>query len=127
MLVRIGKGSGADPLFDETIALYEQLGASRDLARVEASLRDAGRRRGRRGPRQRARTGWASLTDTERAVADLAGQGLSNPEIAARLFISRHTVHTRMGHILDKIGVKSRVELAASLARRPGPVTVENT
>jgi DNA-binding CsgD family transcriptional regulator/tetratricopeptide (TPR) repeat protein len=128
MLVRVGRGSAADPLFDETIVLYERLGASRDVARVEASLRDAGRRRGRRGPRPRARTGWASLTDTERAVADLAGQGLSNPEIAARLFISRHTVHTHMGHILDKIGVKSRVELAASLARRPGPtVTVENS
>ena len=120
MLVREGAGGLADPLFDEAIALYEGLGASRDLARVEASLRDAGRRRARRGPRPRARAGWASLTDTERAVAGLAGQGLSNPEIAARMFISRHTVHTHMGHILDKLGFTSRVELAAALARRPG-------
>jgi DNA-binding CsgD family transcriptional regulator len=128
MLVRKGAGSAADPLFDEAIALYERLRAGRDVARVEASLRDAGRRRARRGPRQRARTGWASLTDTERAVADLAGQGLSNPQIAARLFISRHTVHTHMGHILDKLGLKSRVALAAALARRPGSaVTVEKS
>ena len=121
MLVRGGAGSAADPLFDEAIAAYEKLGASRDLARVEASLRNAGGRRARRGPRPRTRTGWASLTDTERVVADLAGQGLSNPQIAARLFVSRHTVHTHMGHILDKLGLKSRVELAAVLARRPGP------
>jgi DNA-binding CsgD family transcriptional regulator len=128
MLVRKGAGNTADPLFDEAIALYERLRASRDLARVEASLRDAGRRRARRGPRPRAKTGWASLTDTERAVADLAGQGLSNRQIAARLFVSRHTVHTHMGHILDKLGLKSRVELAAALARRPGPaISVENT
>jgi predicted ATPase/DNA-binding CsgD family transcriptional regulator len=65
-----------------------------------------------RGPRRRPDTGWASLTPTERSVVDLAAQGLSNPEIAARLFISRGTVKTHLGHVYAKLQVGNRTELA---------------
>ena len=117
-LLRAARPAEATPLYEEALELYERLGASRDAARAEAGLRGAGRRRGRRGSRGRPRSGWASLTTTETKVAELVAEGLSNPEIAARMFVSRHTVHTHVSHILAKLGLASRVELAAAAARR---------
>lgn len=66
-----------------------------------------------RGPRRRPDTGWASLTPTERSVVDLAVQGLSNPEIGERLFMSRGTVKTHLAHVYAKLQVANRTELAA--------------
>jgi DNA-binding CsgD family transcriptional regulator len=98
--------------------VYERLDASWDAARAEARLRPLGLRRGRRGPRRRPTSGWDSLTQTELKVARLVAEGLSNPEIAERLFISRGTVHTHMSHVLAKLGLGSRVGLAAEATRR---------
>lgn len=111
--------------YDDALSVYEQLGAERDCARVDAALRAVGRRRGRRGRRDRPASGWGSLTTTEQTVARLAAGGLSNTEIADRMFISRHTVHTHMGHILAKLGLRSRVQLAAELAVRNAPFRLE--
>ena len=111
--------------YDDALSAYEWLGAERDLARVDAALRALGRRRGRRGRRARPASGWGSLTTTEQTVARLAADGLSNTEIADRMFISRHTVHTHMGHILAKLGLRSRVQLAAELAVRNAPFGFE--
>ena len=52
-----------------------------------------------RGRRQRPDHGWDSLTPTEREVAQLVAEGLSNPGIADRLFISRATVKTHLTHV----------------------------
>jgi len=71
-----------------------------------------------RGERKRPSTGWASLTPSELDVVRLVGQHLSNPEIAARLFVSRATVKTHLVHIFSKLGVDSRSELAAEAVRR---------
>jgi DNA-binding CsgD family transcriptional regulator len=98
--------------------LYEGLGASWDLARAAARLRGLGVRPGRRGPRKRPKSGWYSLTATELKVVRLVAEGLSNPEIADRMFISRGTVHTHVSHILAKLGRGSRVGLAAEASRR---------
>ncbi|MFL5880797.1 MAG: helix-turn-helix transcriptional regulator, partial [Actinomycetota bacterium] len=84
----------AGPPLQQAVEIYERLGAARDLARAEAVLRQAGIRRGRRGPRGRPRTGWHSLTPTERTVAQLVAEGLSNPQIGDRLYVSRRTVQT---------------------------------
>jgi DNA-binding CsgD family transcriptional regulator len=65
-------------------------------------------------------TGWESLTRTELQVAELVGRGLTSPQVAARLYISPRTVQTHISHILTKLDLRSRVELAAELSRRPG-------
>ena len=48
----------------------------------------------------------------------LVGDGLTNPEIAERLFMSRSTVKTHLNHVFTKLGVSTRSELAAAYARR---------
>jgi hypothetical protein len=58
---RQGMAEHARPLFDEAVGIYERLDAARDLARAEAVMREAGIRRGQRGPRSRPQIGWRSL------------------------------------------------------------------
>jgi predicted ATPase/DNA-binding CsgD family transcriptional regulator len=72
-----------------------------------------------RGTRDRPASGWASLTPAERDVVRLAVEGLNNPEIGARLFMSRSTVKTHLSHVYAKLGVANRTELAAAAAQRP--------
>lgn len=100
------------------IETYERLDAARDVLRVEAALRAAGVRRGRRGARNRPRNGWDGLTPTERAVVDLVAEGLSNPQIAGQLFVSHRTVQTHLSHVFAKLDISSRVQLAAEVTRR---------
>ncbi|MGW6201487.1 helix-turn-helix transcriptional regulator [Kribbella sp. NPDC055110] len=66
-----------------------------------------------RGARGRPSSGWASLTPTEEQVVALAVEGLSNPEIGERLFMSRGTVKTHLAHVYAKLGVSNRTELAS--------------
>jgi DNA-binding CsgD family transcriptional regulator/tetratricopeptide (TPR) repeat protein len=117
-LARSGNTTESRTRFAEALAIYEQIGAARDLARTEARMRAHGLRRGRRGPRLRPTTGWASLTTTELKIVDLVAQGLSNPEIAERLFLSRLTVRTHVSSLLRKLTLTSRVELATEVVRR---------
>jgi DNA-binding NarL/FixJ family response regulator len=113
-----GRDQEARSQFDAAQASYARLGASWDAARADARLRAHGVRRGARGERRRPKAGWAALTDTEQAVAALLAEGLSNPGIAARMFISRRTVQFHVSNILAKLGLSSRVQLAALVARR---------
>jgi DNA-binding CsgD family transcriptional regulator len=55
--------------------------------------------------------GWDSLTETEQAVAGLVAEGLSNQQVATRMFLSRHTVDFHLRHIFRKLGIGSRVVL----------------
>jgi predicted ATPase/DNA-binding CsgD family transcriptional regulator len=71
-----------------------------------------------RGSRGRPRSGWASLTPTELKVVGLAVEGLTNPEIANRLFMGRETVKTHLSHVYAKLDVTNRVELAALATHR---------
>ena len=55
-------------------------------------------------------------------VAELVGEGLTNPQIAERMFIARGTVKVHLGHIFTKLTVSTRSELAAEVARRTAAV-----
>ncbi|WP_308426462.1 helix-turn-helix transcriptional regulator [Streptomyces fuscichromogenes] len=65
---------------------------------------------------------WATLTASERRVAEHIARGLTNREAAALLSLSPHTVDYHLRHVFQKLEVRSRVELAALTARfaRPG-------
>ncbi len=112
-----GQRQAAAELLDQALEGYERLGATWDVARVRAALRGLGVHRGQRGVRSRPQSGWASLTPTERTVSELVAEGLTNPQIGERLYVSRRTVQTHVGHIFAKLQMSSRAELAAAVAR----------
>ena len=58
------------------------------------------------------------MTGTDRVVAGLVAEGLTNPAIAGRMFVSRRTVQGHVSAILGKLGVSSRVELATLVTQR---------
>ena len=72
------------------------------------------RRGGRPAAGRRLGGGWAALTPAEVQVVDLLRAGMSNPDIAAELFLSRRTVESHVSHILTKLGAKSRLEVIAA-------------
>jgi DNA-binding CsgD family transcriptional regulator len=119
-VARQGNVARAGQLLDQAITIYERLGAARDLARAEAILRGMGVRRGRHVTHRRAQSGWPSLTPSERAVVDLVAEGLSNPQIGQRLYVSRRTVQTHLAHVFAKLHIASRAQLAAEAARHRG-------
>ena len=104
--------------FTEAVEVYASLGASADVARLQATFRGHGIRRGPRAKHRRATSGWDSLTQTEIKIAAFVEEGLSNPDIAARLMLSRRTVATHVSHILKKLDVNSRIDIARESALR---------
>jgi DNA-binding CsgD family transcriptional regulator len=70
-----------------------------------------------RGERKRPARGWESLTPTELKVIELVAEGLTNPQIGERMFISRGTVKAHLSHIFQKLTVSSRSELTARAVR----------
>jgi DNA-binding CsgD family transcriptional regulator len=90
---------------------YEHLRAPQLHARLRAELRTHGlSMRPRRSP-PRPTTGWDALTDTERRVVRLVGDGLSNGTIAEQLFVSRRTVESHLARVYQKLGFPRRAEL----------------
>jgi DNA-binding CsgD family transcriptional regulator len=98
------------------LAAFEALGASGDADAAAAFLRELGIKAARVGPR-----GPEALTRREREVLSLLAEGLSNPEIAERLFLSRKTVEHHVASVLAKLGVRSRALAAAEAVRRLRP------
>ena len=107
--------------FTRAVEVYTALGAAADVARLQATFRAHGIRRGPHAKHRRAQSGWDSLTATEIKIAAFVEEGLSNPEIAARLLLSRRTVATHVSHILKKLDVHSRIDIAREAALRTIP------
>jgi len=110
-------------LLDHVRATCQEAMGQDDYSRAEADgegaeLADAIGYAGRgRGARRRSSRGWDSLTPTELRVAAAVADGLSNPQIADRMFISRRTVTTHLSSIFRKLSISSRAELAAAGVR----------
>jgi DNA-binding CsgD family transcriptional regulator len=101
-----------DALGDEGLAAAQTEGGELSLVDAVAYARRA------RGTRKRPSTGWASLTPTELDIVRHAAAGLTNPEIAERMFISRGTVKVHLSHIYAKLGLRNRSEVTAEAMRR---------
>jgi ATP/maltotriose-dependent transcriptional regulator MalT len=98
---------------DENV--FEEAAAEGARLALDQAVVSARRMRGRRS---RPADGWSSLTPTELQVVATVAEGLSNPQICARLFMSRGTVKTHLSHIYAKLGVTNRAELATAATKR---------
>ena len=117
---RAGRGDQAIVALDRALVIYAACGARWDLARVRRRLRRLGIQR-RLPAERRPALGWAALTESELAVARLVADGLTNREVAERLYVSPHTVNGHLRHAFDKLGVNSRVALTRIVAQHPEP------
>ena len=94
------------------LAGFEAVGAARDADAAAAFLRTLGVKAARSGPR-----GVGALTKREVEVLSLLGEGLSNPQMAERLFLSRKTVENHVASVLSKLELSGRAEAAAYAVR----------
>jgi DNA-binding NarL/FixJ family response regulator len=117
LLATFDRGRGAEA-FREVARLAVAQGAVVLELLAERELRALGVRTWRRGA---AGGGVDELTARELEVAQLVARGDTNPEIAARLFLSRKTVERHVSNILGKVGVRNRAALSAVLAARDDP------
>jgi DNA-binding CsgD family transcriptional regulator/Tfp pilus assembly protein PilF len=96
------------------LAAFERLEAARYADRAGALLRRLG------APARTGIKGYGALTKREAEVLDLLGTGMSNPEIAERLFITRRTVEHHVASVLAKLMLRNRAEAAAFAVRKRG-------
>jgi DNA-binding CsgD family transcriptional regulator len=88
--------------------VFEELGARLWVEKARAELARIG-----------GRAVAGGLTPTERRVAELVAEGLSNKEVAARLFVTVRAVEANLSHIYAKLGVRSRTQLARRISQKP--------
>ncbi|WP_432169204.1 AAA family ATPase [Streptomyces sp. 1222.5] len=108
-LTASGESSRARGILREAAGLAERLGAVRLRDLAEEALRASGARR------PTTRIGAASLTDSERRIAELAAEGRTNAEIADLLHLARRTVETHLTHSYRKLGIRRRSALSTAL------------
>jgi len=112
LLRRDNRRAEARDLLREALDVAHHAGAREIAERAEAELRATGAR-----PRRTMLTGLEALTASERRVAELAVEGLTNPQIAQALFITRRTVEGHLTQVFSKLGVDSRQALPDALAQ----------
>ena len=104
----------------ERFAAARALGAAAPLTLTIAHVRSD------RGLRHRA-NGWSGLTAAELEVVRLVAEGLTNRETAERLCLSPRTIQAHLAHVYDKLGVRSRRDLARESTRRAGHADLSGT
>ena len=109
-LRRANRRAAAREQLRQAVELATICGAA-SLGRAERELLATGAR-----PRRVALSGVASLTPSERRVAEMAAEGPTNREIAQALFVTQRTVEVHLTSIYRKLGISSRSQLAAALA-----------
>jgi DNA-binding CsgD family transcriptional regulator len=110
-LRRSGRRRDAQPPQRQALDLADRCGGKVVAEQARAELVIIGAR-----PRRERISGLQALTPSERRVAQLAAEGLTNRQIAQALFVSHPTVVTHLGHCCQKLGIGSRDQLAAALA-----------
>lgn len=114
MLRRRNRRTEARGLLREALDAAHRMGAGRLAEQAETELRATGAR-----PRRVVVTGLDSLTASERRIAELASQGITNREIAQLLFITARTVEGHLTSVFRKLQLDSRSGLRAALADTP--------
>jgi DNA-binding CsgD family transcriptional regulator len=110
LLRRSNRRVEARQLLRRAIDAAHHLGAAALAQRAETELRATGAR-----PRRVLLSGLESLTASERRIAELAAEGLTNREIAQTLFVTARTVEGHLTHVFNKLDVKDRTALPAAL------------
>jgi DNA-binding CsgD family transcriptional regulator len=95
----------------QAVDVAHRIGAEPLAIRAETELRATGAR-----PRRVMLTGLEALTASERRIAELAADGLTNGQIAQTLFVTARTVEGHLTNVFLKLDVKARTELPAALA-----------
>ncbi len=111
LLRRANRRVEARPLLRQAADAAHHLGAAALGERADTELRATGAR-----PRRVLLSGLEALTASERRVAELAAEGLSNREIAQTLFVTARTVEGHLTNVFNKLDVKTRSGLPAALA-----------
>jgi DNA-binding CsgD family transcriptional regulator len=104
-LRRARQRGAARKTLEQALAMFDRLGAPLWSEKTRAELRRIGGRAASSG----------ELTEGERRVAALVAEGRTNREVAAALFVTEHTVEAALTRAYQKLGVRSRAELAARL------------
>ncbi|MFF4346221.1 LuxR C-terminal-related transcriptional regulator [Streptomyces sp. NPDC001530] len=109
-LVAGAEDASARAHFEQALDIYEACGAHRESRRARSRLRRLGIKPAAASSASDA--GWRGLTPSELGVVRLVAHGATNREAAERLFLSPHTINTHVRHAFEKLGIRSRVQLA---------------
>ena len=115
---RAGRRNEARDTLRAGLDAAHRCGAHQLSARAHSELRAAGAR-----PRRERLSGPEALTASERRVAEMAAEGLTNRQIAQALFVTTKTVEMHLGRVYPKLGITRRTELVATLGRGPEEAT----
>jgi DNA-binding CsgD family transcriptional regulator len=112
-LRRAGQRSAARDELRKGLDQAQRLGAAALAAQAHEDLIAAGAK-----PRRRLLSGVEALTASERRVAEMASEGLTNRDIAQALFVTEKTVEGHLGHAYRKLDITSRADLPKALIRQ---------
>jgi len=115
LLRRAKRRAEARTLLSRALDAAHRAGARALASRTETELRATGAK-----PRRTVLSGIEALTASERRVAELAAEGLTNREIAQALFVTARTVEGHLTHVFRKLALRSREQLAPLLAGEHG-------